>query len=139
MKKVIGLSAVVSALTLMFGIYVGPAYAGEWVDLNGDQIVEQLSGNTMTGKMNGKTWATYYPNHTEMKGLWGTNGNPGNHRYNDDDAGVWSIKDNKYCRTWSKWAGGKEKCWSISSKGEKIRFSGEDGAAKMTAGNPYGM
>lgn len=96
-----------------------------WFPMNDEQIVSVLSNNTLENPK----WIAYYPSATEVKGLAGTD---------KKDSGVWEAKDGQYCRTYTTWSGGKEKCYTLHRRGNEILFpSGE--TAMVVDGNSKGL
>lgn len=78
--------------------------------LNGDQIMNLLSGNTLKGVENGTSWAVYYSPDGTQYGRYGSR----------TDIGKWWVSDNQYCRQWNTWSDHKIKCQKIYVVGDKL-------------------
>ena len=78
--------------------------------LNGDQIRNLLSGNTLKGKKGSASFTIYYSPDGTQYGRAG----------NQTDIGKWWVSDNQYCGQWDTWSGHKIKCQKCYSIGDKL-------------------
>ncbi len=98
--------------------------------LNGEEIKELLSGNTLEGPGD---WRMYYDPSGQTRGQEGS----------ITDTGKWEVLDDRYCIRWNNWVDGKRMCWKVKRKGKRINRVGIDGtgSSKVTIneGNPAGL
>ena len=103
--------------------------------LTGDQIRELLPGNTLNGNFfaNQLTIA-FYPD-GKLVGTLGLHGS---------DVGSWSIKEQLYCHSWTRYFGAEERCyeWVPQADGYLVRnadaFRTHDFQGRITRGFPPG-
>jgi hypothetical protein len=105
----IHLYVLVMILTIASGTMT-PALAQDGSVLTTEEIVALLSDNTIKGK----GYSLYYTADGTV------HGKEGSYR----DTGKWTAAEDLFCVRWSKWAQGKELCWKLRKKGDKIYREG---------------
>ncbi len=110
-----------ACLVVLFG--VGSATAGGHALLKGDQIQQQIGGNTVQGSMaDGSRYTEFYAADGIIRGSGYT--------------GNWRINNNQMC---FKYGEDPENCWSVELEGDQVFWiSGgkKEGTGTLVTGNP---
>jgi hypothetical protein len=126
-RSSIGLCAAALAALLVFGGY-GPAASDDMRLLSGEEIRQEIIGNTVDGQM-GSPFTEFYSPDGAIKGVSGEG------RYE----GSWSIDKDMLCLVYSEPFG----CRRIGLAGDVVSFITEDGEADgsgtLIKGNPDGL
>ena len=87
--------------------------------LSSEEITFYLSDMSVEGANFNRLW---------YKGVWLSNGTmsanatlPGNIEITGADSGTWTVSDNKLCRQWRHWLGGRRECLVVTKDGQTIR------------------
>lgn len=80
--------------------------------MSGSEIVSALVGNSLDGADKDGDYVIYYPSDSEMRIFY----------QGRTDTGVWRIKKNRYCRKWTNFGKGKERCVRFYRKGDQINW-----------------
>ncbi len=70
--------------------------------LNDAQLKALLVDKTMMGRKDGTNWTTIAKSDGTLAGTYGSD---------NDDVGIYTIKNNRYCSKWSTWRDGDKSCW----------------------------
>ncbi len=108
-------------------LVANPASADSKV-LSGQEIKEIFSGSVSYSRVRGTLVQVNYDKDGSMRGAT-ENG------YASDN-GKWWIKNDKYCRKWSRWLGGIERCFTIRRQGDKLEFLDEKGNVVVASAIP---
>lgn len=96
------------------------------------EIVSALVGNSLDGADKNGDYVIYYPSDSEMRIFY----------QGRTDSGVWRIKKNKYCRKWTHFGKGKERCVRFYRKGGQINWVRKGKVTDRTVlvgGNPAAL
>lgn len=108
-----GLACVSLCLAISACASPKPPVAGAGFErMSGSEIVSALVGNSLDGADKDGDYVIYYPNDSEMRIFY----------QGRTDTGVWRIKKNKYCRKWTHFGKGKERCVRFYRKGGQINW-----------------
>lgn len=80
--------------------------------MSGKEIKAALVGNSLDGTDKDGDYVIYYPSDTEMRIVY----------QGRTDVGVWRTKKGKYCRRWSHFGKGKERCVRFYRNGDQINW-----------------
>jgi len=104
---------------------VGSAAAMGHAMLAGDQIQQQIGGNTVQGSMaDGSRYTEFYAADGTIRGNGYT--------------GSWRVNDNQMC---FKYGEDSENCWSVEINGDQVHWivdGKKDGSGTLVIGNPNG-
>ena len=100
--------SVVAACAVPAPLVVGYGFE----EMSGNEISTTLVGNSLNGSDKDGDYVIYYPTQTEMRISY----------QGRTDVGVWRIKKDKYCRRWTHFGKGKERCVSFYRNGDQINW-----------------
>ena len=113
-------------LVMLGAIAAAPATLAEPKQLSGAEISALLPGKEMTGQnKSARAYAITYAESTmkgDIENTW-------------FDEGKWSVRNDMYCRQWTEWGKGEEKCLVIrhvSGTEYQIYDPSEDRTVKVT-------
>lgn len=90
-----------------------PPVAGPGFEkMTGSEIKTALIGNSLDGADKDGDYVIYYPSSTEMRITY----------QGRNDVGVWRIDKGRYCRRWTHFGKGKERCVRFYRKGNQINW-----------------
>lgn len=110
-----------------------PPVAGEGFErMSGQEIMSALVGNSLDGADKDGDYVIYYASDSAMRIAY----------HGRTDEGVWRIDGNKYCRQWSHFGKGKERCVRFFRKGNQINWVRKGKVTDRTVlvpGNPAAL
>lgn len=80
--------------------------------MSGTEIVSALVGNSLDGADKDGDYVIHYPDDSAMRIAY----------QGRTDTGVWRVKKDQYCRRWSHFGKGKERCVRFYRKGDQINW-----------------
>ena len=110
-----------SALTgaVVASILMAPVAFAQDQAMTGEQVKAALVGKKVFGRSTSGGLVDFY-----MRADGTSEVAVGNLR----DTGVWRITDNGYCNTWKTIRGGREGCFTVVKRGDKITILNTDGS-----------
>lgn len=128
-----GLACVSLCLAISACASPEPPVAGAGFErMSGSEIVSALVGNSLDGADKDGDYVIYYPSDSEMRIFY----------QGRTDTGVWGIKKNKYCRKWTHFGKGRERCVRFYRKGGQINWVRKGKVTDRTilvGGNPAAL
>ena len=113
MSNINRLAAIAACFTVAACVAPEPPVAGVGFErMSGKEITAALVGNSLDGTDKDGDYVIYYPSQGEMRIAY----------QGRTDAGVWRVKKNKYCRKWTHFGKGKERCVRLYRKGDQINW-----------------
>jgi len=109
-----------------------PLEVANFTKLKGSEILSLLPGNSLKGTDNSGKYVIYYSSASTMKII----------RNGKKDVGTWRISGDKYCRRWTKFAKGKNRCLTFYKRGDAITWVKKGKVRDRTfflPGNPAGL
>jgi hypothetical protein len=98
---------------------IAPAAFAQDQAMTGEQVKAALVGKKVFGRSTSGGLVDFY-----MRADGTSEVAVGNLR----DTGVWRITDNGYCNTWKTIRGGREGCFTVVKRGDKITILNSDGS-----------
>lgn len=113
MNNINKLVAIAACFTLAACAAPKPPVAGVGFEkMTGQEIAAALVGNSLDGSDKDGDYVIYYPSQGEMRIAY----------QGRTDTGVWRVTKTKYCRTWTHFGKGKERCVRLYRNGDQINW-----------------
>ncbi len=136
LRNIVILGFLIAVVPVLDGSKAQPTVSIEPGDklLTNEKIKELLTGNTVVGvSRNGYDYTVFYPAYGKMLGELSNL---------ESDEGVWSVKDNMYCRAWNNWLYAEAHCSKVYKRGNQILKLHSDGyiaVQTLKPGNPENL